>query len=97
TTQARNKYANRKSEFLLHDAEFLATVADQYEPGYYPADDLRRAWELVCLNQFHDILPGSSITQVYKDSQAQYAEVAQIAEAVTNGALAIIADYGGGD
>src|SRR5450759_1864291 len=54
TTQSRNKQANRKSEFLLHDAEFLATQAALLNPGYhYPLQALQHAWQLVCLNQFH--------------------------------------------
>jgi alpha-mannosidase len=72
TTQSRNKRANRKSEFLLHDAEWLATMAALVNPDYvYPADDFREAWRLVCLNQFHDIIPGSSITEVYTDSRSK--------------------------
>jgi alpha-mannosidase len=76
TTQSRNKRANRQSEFLLHDAEFLATLAAVLDSGYiYPQEMLRHAWQLVCLNQFHDIIPGSSINAVYAESQEQYAEV----------------------
>jgi len=98
TTQSRNKRANRKSEFLLHDAEFLATLASALEPNYsYPQSELRRAWELVCLNQFHDIIPGSSIGPVYVESQQQYAEVRRIGEQVREGALAAIAAQLGGD
>lgn len=98
TTQSRNKRANRKSEFLLHDAEFLAALASVIDTGYtYPADQLREAWELVCLNQFHDIIPGSSITAVYAESQEQYAAVAAAGEAVRRDALATIARQTGGD
>ncbi len=52
---------------------------------------MRKAWELVCLNQFHDIIPGSSIHQVYVDSQQQYAEVRAMAEGVKDAALHAIA------
>lgn len=98
TTQARNKRANRQSEFLLHDAEFLAAVATLVAPDFaYPHADLHRAWELVCLNQFHDIIPGSSISQVYVDSLTQYAEVRQIGEAVQNRALTALAQTTGGN
>jgi alpha-mannosidase len=91
TTQARNKRANRQSEFLLHDAEFLAAYAAVINPDFeYPREKLRRAWELVCLNQFHDIIPGSSINQVYVDSLEQYAEVKQLGEQVLDEALAIL-------
>ncbi|MBU6335154.1 MAG: alpha-mannosidase [Chloroflexi bacterium] len=92
TTQSRNKRANRVSEFLLHDAEWLATLAGTLDAGYrYPAADLQRAWQLVCLNQFHDIIPGSSIREVYVESLAQYAEIASIGRRVRDGALAALA------
>ncbi len=98
TTQARNKRANRKSEFLLHDAEFLATWAALLDNDYrYPADTLRKAWELVCLNQFHDIIPGSSIGPVYTESLEQYAEVREMAVAAQDTALSVIARKLGGD
>jgi alpha-mannosidase len=97
TTQGRNKRANRESEFALHDAEFLAALASRLDPAYtYPYAVLARAWELTCLNQFHDIIPGSSIHQVYVDSQEQYAEILQSAQAVRDGALAALAARAGG-
>ncbi|HSL41952.1 MAG TPA: alpha-mannosidase [Anaerolineales bacterium] len=77
TTQARNKRANRKSEFLLHDAEFIATYASLLTNYQYPITEFTNAWRTVCLNQFHDIIPGSSIGPVYEESQQQYAELTQ--------------------
>jgi alpha-mannosidase len=98
TTQSRNKRANRQSEFRLHDAEALASFALLLDPGYrYPAKELRRAWELVCLNQFHDIIPGSSITDVYTESQQQYAEICHIATKARDQALQAIATHSKGD
>ncbi len=98
TTQSRNKRANRQSEFLLHDAEFLAAWAALLDPTYtYPAETFRRAWELVCLNQFHDILPGSSIGPVYAESQYQYAQVRALAAAAQAEALAVLQTHLGGD
>jgi alpha-mannosidase len=98
TTQSRNKRANRQSEFRLHDAEYLASFASLLDQNYrYPARELRHAWELVCLNQFHDIIPGSSITPVYTESQQQYAEVHSIAEEVQKRALQTIATHSGKD
>jgi alpha-mannosidase len=92
TTQARNKRANRKSEFLLHDAEFLATYASLLDLTYaYPFSQLAHAWKLVCLNQFHDIIPGSSIAPVYVESLQQYEEIRQIGEDVRNQSLEVIA------
>lgn len=98
TTQSRNKRANRQSEFHLHDAEFLASMASVLDSDYsYPHAELHRAWELVCLNQFHDIIPGSSIGPVYVESQQQYAEVHQVGERVRDAALTAIAEKLGGD
>jgi alpha-mannosidase len=91
TTQSRNKRANRKSEFLLHDAEFLATVAALLDVDYrYPASTFNKAWELVCLNQFHDIIPGSSIHEVYVDSAQQYQQITEMGTAARDEALAVI-------
>jgi alpha-mannosidase len=75
TTQARNKRDNRRSEFLLRDAEFLSALASHLSAVDYPAAELERLWKIVLLNQFHDILPGSSITEVYQDSARDYAEI----------------------
>jgi alpha-mannosidase len=75
TTQAATKRANRKSEFLLHDIEFLSVIAAKQHGFSYPSADLEQLWQIVCLNQFHDILPGSSIGEVYQDSQRQYEHV----------------------
>jgi alpha-mannosidase len=87
TSQARTKRNNRKDEFLLHDAEFLAAWASLATDYTYPHENLNRAWELVCLNQFHDILPGSSIGLVYEDSERDHAEVRALGEQVRDAAL----------
>jgi len=86
TTQARTKRGNRRCEHALHDAEFLATAAG----GAYPRDELDRLWKLLLLNQFHDILPGSSIGEVYEDAERDLAEVERGAEAIAGRALAAI-------
>jgi len=92
TTQARNKKANRKSEFRLHDAEFVATYATLLDSSYqYPKKSFQKAWQLVCLNQFHDIIPGSSIAPVYQESLEQYEQVRQIAMGIRDQALEAIA------
>jgi alpha-mannosidase len=98
TTQSRNKRANRQSEFLLHDAEFLATLAALLDPAYvYPQETFHQAWERVCLNQFHDIIPGSSIHAVYEESQQQYAAIREAATGARDAALAVVQAQVGGD
>ncbi len=110
TSQARTKRGNRKSEFLLRDAEFfdavsLALAPDRKENAANPdravydvtglgARDththrfaLERAWKLVLLNQFHDIIPGSSIHWVYQDADRDYETVRVLGESVRDSAF----------
>jgi alpha-mannosidase len=90
TSQAENKRANRKSEFLLRDAELLSCFAPGF-PRDYPAEDLEAAWKLVLLNQFHDIIPGSSVREVYEDSDRDYAKVFEEGERIVQEKLLEIA------
>lgn len=90
TSQAANKRDNRACEFLLRDAEWLSCFAPTF-PSKYPARDLEAAWKLVLLNQFHDILPGSSVREVYEDSARDYADVERIGGGVVHEALGQIA------
>jgi len=92
TSQAKTKRYNRKSEFLMHDAEFLAALAALTTDYEYPHDEVQKAWELICLNQFHDILPGSSISPVYEDSDRDYEEVKTLGEGVLESALNALSD-----
>lgn len=75
TSMARNKKYNRKGEFLLQDLEWLSTLNHVIDSGDgYPAEKINSCWQTILTNQFHDILPGSSIEEVYEDSQEQYLE-----------------------
>ncbi|MBL0175985.1 MAG: alpha-mannosidase [Ignavibacteria bacterium] len=78
TTQAKVKEGNRRHETLLGNAEKFASVASLFGAAY-PSQDLRDAWEGVMLNQFHDILPGSSIREVYIDAAETYRDAALLA------------------
>jgi alpha-mannosidase len=71
TSQAFTKRMNRRCEQGLHDAEFLACARG----GEYPRAELDRLWKLLLLQQFHDILPGSSIGLVYDDARRDFAEL----------------------
>lgn len=95
TTQASNKRDNRRSELLLHDVEFLSAIAGRTAGLVYPAAELERLWKLVLLNQFHDIIPGSSIAEVYEDSAVQYAEVLASGAALRERALSALVDRRG--
>ncbi len=74
TTQAANKRLNQLLEHRLHDVEYLATLA-WANGGDYPRDLLDDTWREVLLYQFHDILPGSSITRVHAESRSRYREL----------------------
>jgi alpha-mannosidase len=80
TGQAWIKGANRRAEQLYHEAEFLDAWASVAVEGYESQRaKLNEGWKLILLNQFHDIIPGSSIRQVYEDAREQYEEIERIA------------------
>ncbi len=81
TSMARNKRANRKAEIAMMDLELLSVLADGRVP--YPAARLDALWKTILLNQFHDILPGSSIREVYEVTRAEYAAMADEMQALT--------------
>ena len=89
TSQAAIKKANRESEILYHNAELFCALAF-LQGASYPQQALNRGWELILLNQFHDILPGSSIAEVYQDSAKEYEEVRTIADDALKGAFAAL-------
>ncbi|MEM6388720.1 MAG: glycoside hydrolase family 38 C-terminal domain-containing protein [Pseudomonadota bacterium] len=72
------KRQNRMAERLLHDAELAMSLA--LMAGQEP-DDLTRAWQKLCTLQFHDILTGTSIAQVFVDAREDFAEITQAGEA----------------
>ena len=82
TSQAAIKRGNRKSELALREAEMWSVAAQ--DGVAYPLETLDRCWKGVLLNQFHDILPGSSIARVYEEARRLYdgihADAAQITE-----------------
>lgn len=63
TSIAAIKRYNRKCEFALRDAELAATFA-ALKGTAYPREAILKTWKRLLLNQFHDILPGSSIAEV---------------------------------
>ena len=95
TSQARNKRYNRKLEFALRELELSASRAWLLSGTPYPKDALDRIWKEMLLLQFHDILPGSSITRVYDESLLRYAALLAEVEELT--AAADAACLGAGD
>ncbi len=98
TTHADVKRNNRRAEFLLHDVELLAALAHAGAGAgraAYPHDEIDRLWRLVLLNQFHDILPGTSIQEVYVDTTRQYKDVLASGAALREAALDALFPPGG--
>ena len=77
TSQSRTKRGNRKCEQALTAWETLAAGLPSSE---WPREKLDAAWKTVLLNQFHDIIPGSSIRQVYERTEKEHAEVLETAQ-----------------
>lgn len=78
TSQARAKYHNRRCEVLLIQAEMLSAMNGIVYGNMkekYPAVELEDLWKEVLLNQFHDVIPGSSIASVYQDTNTIYEHV----------------------
>ncbi|HEY0813689.1 MAG TPA: glycoside hydrolase family 38 C-terminal domain-containing protein [Pseudonocardia sp.] len=82
TSQAKNKQGNRRSEHLLYEAELWSATAAVRNGHSYPYEELDRIWKTVLLNQFHDILPGSAIAWVHRESRETYRQVAGQLEAI---------------
>lgn len=79
TTQAKMKFFNRQCEILLRDTELLHSVllaaCRDEDKKAYPELELERLWKIMLLNQFHDVLPGTSIEDVHKEASFYYKEV----------------------
>jgi len=90
TSQARTKRGNRKGEIALREAELWATAAGALAGFDFGPRALDESWKQLLLNQFHDILPGSSIARVYEQAEAGYERVRAAADEVTAGAMAAL-------
>ncbi|MEH2311164.1 MAG: alpha-mannosidase [Nostoc sp.] len=93
TTHADQKRWNRRCENLLYQAELFATLATVSCGVRYPKVEIEAAWKLVLFQQFHDILPGSSITQVYLDALPQWQQVEQVGTKILQESLLAIASH----
>ena len=81
TSQAYTKMMNRKLEFLYRETEWLATLNSLVNNDWdlYPSTNLLKGWKTILRHQFHDIIPGSSITEVYEDTKLEYKETEKLA------------------
>ena len=82
TSEAQNKKNNRRAEFANQEVEFLSVLKNLVTgDSSYPKELLDKNWKITLLNQFHDILPGSAIEDVYRTSGQQYKELFESAAA----------------
>ena len=85
TTQGRTKYLHRRAERALVAAEVLSgmnALLGHPKAGTREPESLEPHWQVVLRNEFHDILPGSSIREVYERTEAELTDVVQHSRAV---------------
>lgn len=82
TTQAAVKKNNRKAELALRKTEMAASLREICLGIAYPAQEMEQLWKMLLHLQFHDSLPGSSITYVYDDVAAEFERIFQKQEAL---------------
>ncbi|MHC1750170.1 MAG: alpha-mannosidase [Cellulosilyticaceae bacterium] len=92
TSQAYNKKMNRKLEFYYREAEWLSAMGGILGEciNKNNQQELTLGWKIILRNQFHDIIPGSSINEVYKDCHIDYQKATEIADAVEEKALSTL-------
>ncbi|MFS0712902.1 glycoside hydrolase family 38 C-terminal domain-containing protein [Microbacterium sp. 2P01SA-2] len=94
TSQHKTKQGNRLTEHLLIEAEAWWATAAVRTGADYPYDELDALWRQILLQQFHDILPGTSIAWVHREAVEQYERVAAAAEALIDRAQELLAGTG---
>jgi alpha-mannosidase len=92
TSMARNKKWNRRAEFACTNLEFYSVLAEKAGLTAYPQEEINQLWQILMRNQFHDILPGSSIKEVYDDSKEEYQQIFRETASLTGTALAGITE-----
>lgn len=94
TSMARNKRSNRKAELHMMDLELLSVMASKALA--YPAAEMDKMWKTILINQFHDILPGSSIHEVYEVTKKEYAALEETLSGLLAPRLDLLAGSGQG-
>ncbi|HEX3077948.1 MAG TPA: alpha-mannosidase, partial [Lachnospiraceae bacterium] len=94
TSMARNKRSNRKSELMMMDLELLSVLAK--DRVAYPSEKIDAMWKTMLINQFHDILPGSSIHEVYEVTRKEYEALSEQGKAMIEERLHTLTEEGDG-
>ena len=82
TTHGDQKYFNRYCEGLLYEVELLAAIATLTTNQNYPQAAITDIWKKVLFNQFHDILPGTSIAEVFATANQDWQAVIKIGKEI---------------
>lgn len=93
TSIAKNKRNNRRSEFSYQQAETLCIADKLLLDGAYPQAEINKAWRNILLNQFHDIIPGSSIKEVYDQTDIEYKALLEQSAAMIEAAAGNLAQH----
>jgi len=91
TTHADQKLFNRRCEKLLYQAELWSSLAAIILNRVYPKTEIEEAWKKILFNQFHDILPGTSIPEVFVEANRDWQQVEQIGKKILDESLDAIA------
>lgn len=75
TSMSRNKKSNRKSDILIGNLEKLSSINSKLSNKNYDRKTIDNSWKTILRNQFHDILPGSAIEEVYDVTKKEYDEL----------------------
>ena len=91
TTHGWIKRANRRAERSLYEAELFAVLAmvngSSPRSRVYPHHQLEQTWKILLLNQFHDIVTGTSIPDVYTKARTDFSEIAKTTSTLINHSL----------
>nr|WP_252973145.1 alpha-mannosidase [Saccharolobus solfataricus] len=82
TSHSKMKLLNRSAEIALREAELWSTLARTYDKEVFT-----KLWKVVLKDQFHDVLPGSAIKDVYKVAYQELEEVINKANNVASEAM----------
>ncbi|WP_373231334.1 alpha-mannosidase [Cohnella sp.] len=99
TSQAHNKRMNRKLELLYRETEWMQAMSCVLNTKGGVAEKeaslaLYEGWKIILRNQFHDIIPGSSIREVYEDSRVEYEEALAIGQKAWNQSASLLTASG---
>ncbi|KAK4528024.1 hypothetical protein GAYE_SCF48G5958 [Galdieria yellowstonensis] len=94
TSQSFVKRNNRRAEEMMKEIEALYSILYAVYDVSYPHETINQLWKYILLNQFHDVLPGSSIGDVYKDVRVYYKKIFEQGKELLNKGLGLLSRGG---